>query len=264
MSDADALVRARRMPDTIQSLSRMRAGFALAALVLPLAAGLLFAHQEHRLDALADHGATAVATVTAISRDRGTTFYEYRVDGVEHAWDVRRDDAPFAPGQIFPITYLPEDPSFSRPIADRSLAAREAAHHRSVAWKIVLGLFFALGSVAVLAHRKLARMRAGAPTALADPRAYRRRIAVVGVVVVSLVGVVGALHARDALERGESLSPVVFAMILVVAIVGTIFFLAFRHGPEPAHARAVRVARWIVPLAGAVAFLRLLAALFGR
>jgi hypothetical protein len=130
--------------------SHKRGRFILAALAIlaPVALHALFERQALRLDALGDHGRPATATIAAIDREGadGTVAYEYAVDGARYAWSVKSADAPGAPGQTFPISYLPEDPSLSRPGVDGAGAKREAASNRSFAHKIELGvfLFFAL------------------------------------------------------------------------------------------------------------------------
>ena len=98
----------------IASDARFRIIFAVLAVVVPLALFSLFRRHELRLRALADHGRPGTATLTYATRD-GTSHYRYEIDGVTHTWNVARAQAPFAPGQEFPITYLPEDPSLSRP-----------------------------------------------------------------------------------------------------------------------------------------------------
>jgi hypothetical protein len=145
----------------IRQLSRSRNGLAIAAIVVPLALLALFERQARRLDALAARGLPAEAVVTAVSRD-GTTFYAYRVGGAEYAWNVSSREAPFLADQTFPIVYLPDDPSFSRPIADRRGATEEAARNRRFTRRAVLAIGLTLAVFAYAAAWELRRARTGA------------------------------------------------------------------------------------------------------
>ncbi len=248
----------RASPDRAKQLTRWRAGLAIAAVVLPLTLLALFERQARRLDALAAEGATVQAVVTGVSRDGGTTHYAYRVNGIEYTWNVGRDDAPYARGESFPATYLPSDPSLSRPFADRSRAAVEAAGNRSYAWKVVLGLASFLGFFALLAHRDLRRLRRGAPSELSDPTAYRQRLMWTGGALLPVVVLIFGYQAQDALEKGESIVPVVLGVATVLAILGGIYLGVARKGPAEAQRRAAKVMRWVAPVAVGVALARLL------
>jgi hypothetical protein len=244
----------------IQSLVRWRAGLAVAAVLVPLALYVLFERQARRLDALASEGAPIEAQVTRVSGS--ITDYAYRVDGVEYRWNVARERAPYAVGQRFVATYLPSDPSLSRPIAERSLASVEAVHNRSFAGKVVVALALVLAFLAFLVHRDVRRAHSGAPSEATDPAAYRRRLALVGAVLLPLLLLITGYHAKDALERGESIVPVALGLALSLAIIGGVFFYAARNGPGEARARAAKLIRWVAPLAIGVALVRLLVFLF--
>ena len=79
----------RSAESKITLLVRWRAGFAIAALAVPLGLLVLFERQARRLDALSTHGELVDAQVRAVSRDSGTTFYAYRVSGNEYTWKRR-------------------------------------------------------------------------------------------------------------------------------------------------------------------------------
>jgi len=247
-----------------QSLIRWRAGLGIAAVALPLALFLVFERQARRLDGLATRGELVDAHVTGVSLDEGTTFYAYSVNGTEYTWNVARADAPYATGHVFPATYLPDDPTLSRPIADRTLAAREAERNRRFSWKAVLGLAATLALFAALTHRDLRRLRLGAPSELSDPRAYKRRLALTSIVLLPAFVLIGGFHIRDAMEKGESVLPGAIALCLAIALVGGVFFFAGRDGPMKARQQSARILRWVAPIATGVAILRLVALLFGK
>ncbi|MDI1447547.1 hypothetical protein [Polyangium sp. 6x1] len=140
------------------------------ALVVPLVLALLFRRQELRLRALADHGRAGTATLTAVTQQGSATnaHYRYEVDGVTHTWDVDRNKLPGAPGDTFGITYLPEDPSLSRP-GTYSQASLDAELNLPFRHGFPLGLFVLFGSLAALCHRNVRRLQTGAPLA-AKPR----------------------------------------------------------------------------------------------
>lgn len=250
---------ARHDAARIRSLVRARAGLLVAGVVLPLALFGLFERQARRLDALAARGRPVEATVTAVTRD--STHYAYRVEGALHTWNVARRDAPYAPGETFVVTYLPGDAGLSRPTADRSVGAEEAARNRGFSRKVVLGLAVILLGIAGLAHRDLQRLRSGTMPDPTDPRVYRKRLWATSGVLLAVFALVSGLHARDALAKGESPWPVVIGLALAIAIVGGVFVVAGRAGPVHAKARLARAMRWIVPAAVALALLRLAAML---
>ncbi len=93
------------------------------AFVLVLGIGLLAAatalaeHRVSRLAALLADGKITAATVIDVSARNGDRFthYRYDVNGTAFDWDSRIQDAPFSPGETFPIRYLPGDPSLCWP-----------------------------------------------------------------------------------------------------------------------------------------------------
>ncbi len=236
-------------------------GCILAAVIIPAALFGLFERQARRLDALAAHGEPVEAYVTAISQTSGTTYYAYRVDGVEHRWSVARDEAPCDEvGQPFQATYLPEDPSLSRPIADRALAAAESSHNRSFARKVVLGVGLSLALLALVVHVDLRRLHG---EELSSPKAVKRRLTLVGAALTPLLVLIFGFHAQSAIEGGESLVPIALSIVLVVAIIGGVFAFTTRRGPSQARERAVKILRWAAPVALGLALLRLLALILG-
>jgi hypothetical protein len=218
---------------------------------------LLFERQARRLDALAAHGEPVDAQVTGVSRDDTITYYAYRVNGNEYTWDVARTDAPFSVGQVFQVIYLPEDPSLSRPFADRRLAAREAAGNRSFSLKVCSGVAFFLLVLAGLAQRDLRRLRSGAPSEIEDPHAYKRRLQFTALAFLSLFLLIGWFHTKDALEKGDSVVPELISLAFVAGILGCGFYLVARDGPLKARERAARMMRWIAPIVFGIALLRL-------
>ena len=126
-----------------RSALRWCLGFCLLAVLVPLGLHALFERQARRLDALADHGRQAQATVTAVEQQGGKryTAYSYIVDGRAHSWNVSWQDAPYAAGESFAITYLPEDPSLSRPGADPTVPRGEAERNRRFTAKLLAGVF---------------------------------------------------------------------------------------------------------------------------
>ncbi len=247
-----------------RTLAGWRNGLFAAALLAPLGLFFLFERQAKRLDALADHGQSTDAYVTAVSTANGTTFYAYSVDGIEHTWDVARREAPFERGQVFTVTYLPETPSFSLPISDRGLAREKAAANRSFAMKVEMGLAAALALFGGLLHLDVRRLRSGAPLGPPDAKTQRRRLVAMGLVFLPLLVLITGFHLRDAIEKGESVAPVVIATVLVLGIIGFVFWFAMREGPEKVRERVSRIMRWAAPLAIGAALLRLLALLFTK
>ncbi|MGC4086373.1 MAG: hypothetical protein QM756_00470 [Polyangiaceae bacterium] len=250
-------------PSRARSAARFRNGLIVAGLVLPAVLFFLFERQATRLDALARHGAAVSAVVSAVS-ERGVTSYAYRVDGVTYSWSAARAEAPFAPGDTFAATYLPEDPSLSRPISEPALAAREAAANRSLAWKVSLGLALVLFLTAWLTQRDVRRLQAGESRQPLDAAAYRRRLVSSGVPIAVAVAAMSGLHIRDALARGESVAPVLLALGLSLLLVGALFLKAARLGPMKVGEWSSLLLRWVVPLAGAAALLRLVMLLSKR
>jgi hypothetical protein len=239
-------------------------GFAISAIVLPLALFLLFERQARRLDALAAHGETVDAQVTGVSPDGGATFYAYRVAGNEYTWNVARAELPFSVGQVFSASYLPEEPSFSRPFADKSLAAREAARNRSFSHQACFGVGFFLLVFAGLVHRDLQRRRAGAPSEINDPQAYQRRLRFTALAFLPVFLLIGGFHLQNAMQKSESVLPGLIGLVLAASILGAMFYFGGRAGPHQARERSARILRWAVPIAGGVALLRLVVFLLKR
>ncbi len=248
----------------LQSAIRWRAIFVVLLLVLPAGCGVLFERQARRLEALAEHGEAIEARVIEVSLTNKSTTYAYRVNNQDFTWSVSPADAPFAVGQTFTVTYLPTEPSFSRPIIDRQLAAAEAAKNRSFTWKFLLGLIGALALFTGLAHRDVVRLKAGRPSLPVTPEQYRRRLLMTGLALTPFLLLIGGFHASDAVDRGESLLPVAIGLLIPVALIGGLFLYAARLGPKNAANRSLRIQRWAVPLAIGIALLRLIALLLGH
>jgi hypothetical protein len=177
---------------------------------------------------------------------------------------VARGDAAFSAGNVFKVVYLPADPSLSRPIADRSLAALESAQNRSFSWKVLLGAGLTLALFAALAHLDLRRIRKGAPSEFSDPRVYKRRLVFTFLILLPIILLIAGFHFHDSIERGESVLPVVIGLLIPIGIIAAVFFFAGRHGPMKAKERSARILRWAVPIAGGIALLRLMAMLLGK
>ncbi len=246
-----------------RSLRRWSLALALLAVLLPGALYGLFHRQARRLDALADHGQLAEATVTA--RREGSTFYTYVVEGTRHTWSVRDGEAPYAVGETLAITYLPELPSFSRPGSNRSVAAAEAAANRSFAGKMVVGLFWFFAANVLVHQVRLRRLRATGRTEVDDPRGHRTRLILTGVLLVApMLALVFGWHATDARDRSETSWPVVLGAVVALGVLGGTLFYVLRHGVAHASRRAARVLTWALPLVMAVAVVRALAWIVGR
>ena len=238
-----------------QKLARNRAGFALAAIVAPLLLMLLFERQARRLDALADHGAPVTARVDKITRD-DTLHYSYQVAGVRHSWNVHHRDAPHATGQEFAAVYLPEDPSLSRPFAERRLAAAEAASVRSFGrWTALVAAWF-MGVFAVFAHRLIRNLNAEPPRQSTQGAHLR----FLGVALSPIPVVMFAGHVRDALAHGESLGGVAFAFAVTAVALVAIYRLSLRPQGDPRRARMLKSG--IAVLAIAIGLARLAMLLF--
>lgn len=234
-------------------------------IVVPAGLYGIFERQARRLDALGDHGELMEATVTSMSRQGSETYvsYEYTVGGATYTWSAAQHDAPHAVGESFSIRYLPEDPALSRPGADRSRATAEAASNRSFAWKAEAGVFGFFAFNLIICDVRLRRLRKTRQTELTDPKAYRTRLVLTGVMLAPLLVLVFGWHAGDALKRGESLWPVVLGVVGSLAILGGTGFYVLREGHTHVAARSARLIRWAAPLAAAVAALRALAWLMG-
>ncbi len=250
---------------TIRSLTRWRAGSLIAALVVPAALFGLFERQARRLDQLARDGVVADARVTGFSNDGHTTFYAYDVRGVEHTWDVRREEAPFAPGETFRVVYSAEDPALSVLGSDRQEGHRAAAKTRGFAWKLALGAAMVFVLVGLLTHRDLRRKQYNTPPELSDPVAYRRRILITSAaVLLPVILLVVGWHMSDAMEKGQSVVPVVLASVITIALLGGVLMFVTKNGPVDAQTRSARLIRWLAPLAIVIGLARLVVALLDR
>ncbi|MEZ4227082.1 MAG: hypothetical protein R3B13_39450 [Polyangiaceae bacterium] len=259
-------VPAGRLERNIRDLARWRVIFGLLFVTLPLGLYGLFERQARRLDALGDHGATAMATVTKVTRQGSATYvhYAFEVGSQQYSWSVGHEDAPFPMGATFPVTFLPEDPTLSRPGSDRSRGSREAQRNRAFSFKTVsvLALFF--GMCAFACDFKLRRLRRHGEAELDDPRGYRIRLLFGGAMLLPFLVLIFGWHAKDAQARGESFVPVVLGVVLSLGILGGTAFYVLRHGRERVAARSARIIKWAAPFAAGIAALRLLAWLLWR
>ena len=255
-----------RVERNIRDLGRWRLIFILLLIAVPGGLYALFERQARRLDALAEHGAIATATVRTVSSQGSTTYvsYEYAVGGETHSWSVSQDDAPYAVGQAFPVLYLSENPSFSRPTVDRARATAEAVANRSFSGKVVAGAFAFFAVAAFACDSSLRRLRKRGRNELDDPRGQRRRLAFTGAMLAPFLVLILYGHGKDALQRGESLWSVILGSLLGLSVLGGIAFYMMRHGSAQAAARSARLLKWVAPIAVGVAALRLLLWLLGR
>ncbi len=152
--DKDAARREATRKRLLASDSRSRFVFATIAFLVPATLFGLFRRQELRLRALVDHGQTTVTTVSGTTD--GFVDYEYQVNGVIYTWDVMQDKVP---ARTFPITYLPEDPSLSRPVSAYTAALLEAELSHPADY-IGLGAFFSFfAGAAIWAQVRVRRFR---------------------------------------------------------------------------------------------------------
>ena len=255
-----------RVERNIRGLRRWRLIFFLLLLAIPGGSFWLFERQAQRLEALAEHGATITATVRGVSRQGSATHvsYEYTVAGETYSWSTLQSDAEYVVGQAFPVLYLPENPSFSRPTVDRARATAEAVGNRTSSWKVVAGMFAFFAFATFACDSSLRGLRKRGRDELTDPRAYRRRLAFAGAMLTPLLVLIFYGHGKSALQRGESLWPVVLGAVLGLSTLGGTVFYVLRSGQAQAPARSARLLKWVVPMAVGVAALRLLVWLAGR
>jgi hypothetical protein len=79
-----------------------------------------------------------------------------------------------------------------------------------------------------------------------------------------LIALVGELHYRDAVARGESVVPVAVGSGLSIAVIAAVFLAGARWGPEHAAGRSARLIRRLTPIVIGIAALRVIAMLFGH
>jgi hypothetical protein len=248
----------------VARLTRVRNGFAVVAVMLPLGIFALVERQARRVDELASSGEVVEAFVTEVSRDGRLTRYAYESGARRLTGGVEREAVPLERGQVFPILVSPSDPSLSRATTDRARVAEEAARSRRFVPKLAGGLALVLGLFTALAHRDVARARRGLDVAPPTPHQVRRRMWVAfGVMVVLAIGV-ATWHARDASARGQSLVPVGLALVLSIAVIGGTF-AALRGGDAASvRLRAAKLMRWVVPVLIVLTLLRVVVTLLGR
>lgn len=152
----------RRVTRDAQNRRWRRVFAALALLVPPVILGL-FLRQEARLAALADHGRPADARVEHVSVSDGNRVYTnfaWVVDGEKHRGTAPQPAAPYPPGALFPITYLPEDPAVARPGA-YDAAAFAAERRPPITFGVPAMLFVFFAASAAFCHRALRRSERG-------------------------------------------------------------------------------------------------------
>jgi hypothetical protein len=241
-----------------RSAFRWRTGLLVAAVLLPGALYGLFERQARRLDALGEHGVVTPALVTDVRRQGGATYvdYEHRFGGETFHWNVGQELAPYPVGARFDIVVLREDPSLSRPGADRKVGTAEAAENRrGTRWVIVA--FGASILVAALYSEVLGqRLRSRGTAELTDPAAVRVRLLLAGMVLVPGLLLVFGFHLQDAIGRGQSVWPVLLSIPLSLGILGGTVAYVLRLGPAGAADRARRLLAWVAPAAVALALLR--------
>jgi hypothetical protein len=152
-----------RRRQILASNRRWRLVFAVLAVVVPAVLFALFRRQEARLWALADHGRPTTATISHITRQDAALYshYTYTVDGTSHEWSVSRAQAPYEPGESFPITFLPEDPSLSRPVVPYSRERLQVELNRPVTRGFPIGAFIFFAGAALLCHRAVRHREEG-------------------------------------------------------------------------------------------------------
>lgn len=204
-----------------------KARWVFAALtLLPVVLALLFVRQERRLRALADHGRTTTATLTQVTRD-GTAHYRYEVEGVVHTWNLARRDLPLAPGETFSITYLPEDPSLSRP-GDYTRERLEKELDNPIRIAMPVGLFVFFAGTGLLCHWNAVRLRAGAPIRKkpwVSPRTMG--LVVAGLLLACVLGVNFDPKVRAVQAAAFGATPFGLPITLVVCVAELALFAPF-------------------------------------
>jgi hypothetical protein len=250
-----------RVARALQSNLRARWVLLALALLLPLGLHLLLERQARRLDALGEHGVAGEATVVRATSEY--TYFVYEVGGVQYDWNVGRDELPEPIGAAVPIVYVPEDPALVRVGHDPTCGAVEAAENRRFGGRVGLGVFGFFTLFFLFGEQQIHELRTHGATVFSDPAMYRRRIVRSVVILAPLLCLVTGYHLADARAKGESIIPVVLALVLSLAILGgTLWFLTHK-GRAQAAERSGRLLRILGPLAFTVAGLRLILWLVG-
>jgi len=210
--------------------ARGRIVFATIAFVVPLVLAILFRRQELRLRALADHGRPATAILTAVASQGSSAYayYRYEVSGVVHTSNVDRKEIPVAPGQTFDVTYLPEDPSLSRPGASYSQERLQAELNLPLRRGLPLGLFVFFAGAAGLCHRNVRRLQGGAPLATKprlSPEAAGRLVAGLILGCLLAVNLDPKVQAVQAAAFGQA--PLGLPVGLVVTLAQLVLFAPY-------------------------------------
>ena len=127
----------------------------------------------------------------------------------------------------------------------------------------MVGVFAFFAIAAFACDFNLRKLRKRGRAELTDPRAYRTRLAFAGAMLAPFLILIFGWHGKDALQRGESLWPVVLGGLLILSILGGTGFYILRYGQAQAAARSARLLKWVAPIAAGVAALRLVAWLVG-
>ncbi|HEY4116547.1 MAG TPA: DUF3592 domain-containing protein [Byssovorax sp.] len=211
---------------------RWRVIFAILAVVVPALLTGLFARHQGRLRALVDHGQTTTATLTGVSRQDNVVYSTYRFDLGLASFEstVSREDAPYPPGTTFPITYLPEDPSLSKPFVPYTEARFEAEVDRRITTGVPIGFFVFFAGAALLCHRAIEKQRRGrlGEGWRISPDALGRIIAALLVATPLMVAFDPKVRAVDEAVLGPSplgLPAVVVASIIVAALLSPMFWV---------------------------------------
>lgn len=176
--------------------------------------------------ALVDHGRTTSATLTMVSQG-GSAHYRYEVDGVVHTWNVARQELPLAPGETFSITYLPEDPSLSRP-GNYGPDRLEKELDTPIRTALPIGLFVFFAGAALLCHRNVVRLRAGAPMRT-KPRMSPDTVGLIvaGLMLACVLGVNFDPKVRAVQAAAFGATPLGLPITLVVSVAELLLFAPF-------------------------------------